>query len=122
MRFGDGERTADELLDWLSWSYAQDGQRFWPPDDTAGECVENFDLNPDSFEAGVEHGKHCRAWLDATEFMNQLEKRGADPMERAAREQRALYKHSDTEQTALDWTWYTGTRIDTDAADGGDSA
>lgn len=102
--------TSDsEMLDWLCWRFAVDAERFFPPDETAQECVEQFDYEDGSLEkaeaVGWEKGQHSRAWTEAVEFFHDLEMRGHDPKERAEREIERS-REDDLDLPEIDWSWY----------------
>jgi hypothetical protein len=107
--------SEEELIDWLCWMWAVDGQEFYPVEETAQECMNTVrDKYEDSMKLenvrGWEEGYHERAVEEATIRLHDLEQRGFDPVERAAREQREVMKRSDGEYIGLDWTWYYGER------------
>lgn len=102
--------TPDELLDWLCWCFAMDGERFYPPDETAEECLEAFEGNDGDFDVderrrGVEHGQHSRAYMTAVMFFEDLENWGYDPKARAEREIETS-KDDGLELPDIDWEWY----------------
>jgi hypothetical protein len=108
---------ADEFLDWLCWELAHSGERFYPPEETAQECVQSVEhLYEEKYEgdeldlqlAGAfewEKGQHSRALMEAREKFESAEQRGLNPVERAAREHRELMKKSEGMEP-LDWSWY----------------
>lgn len=75
-------RDMDDLLNWLCWSWATDGERFYPPDETVHECVKNIEKADDETAQAWEEGYHARAYADAVERFEDLEARGFDPVER----------------------------------------
>jgi len=38
----ENSSDSDDFIQWLCWMWAQDGERFYPPDETAEECTENL--------------------------------------------------------------------------------
>lgn len=95
----DTDKSADEMLDWFCWSYATLGERFYPPEETAAECVEALSENHlgsgETDEMTVwkyhgaynyEEGQHYRVLLEANEFYRDMETFGFDPKGRAKRE------------------------------------
>lgn len=97
-------RTADEMLDWLCWVLATEGERFYPPDETAEECIDTQGLE-DDFQKGAEYGQHVRAFSTAQERFRDLERHGFNPRERAEREiERA--REDGLELEDIDWGWY----------------
>lgn len=108
----DRDRTPDELLDWLCWMWALDGERFFPPDETAEECMvavaETYEgqSDEDRIKAkGWEHGQHARAWTEAVERFHDLEARGFDPKARAEREI-ARAREDGLDLQDIDWEWW----------------
>jgi len=95
--------TDREILDWLCWKFATDGERFYPPDETAEECIESMDVDSDR-KKGSEYGQHYRAYGEAREFYSQMEKRGFDPKARAKRHM----DESDLDLEPIDWEWLEG--------------
>lgn len=98
------EPDADEMLDWLCWVWATDGERFYPPDETAKECVEAVEKEGDSEALAWEEGYHSRAYVDAVERFDDLETRGFDPKARAERHIREA-RDRDLDLPAIDWSW-----------------
>lgn len=118
MSDSDHDYSAEEFLDWLCWMWAQDGERFYPPDETAAECVgavyENYADEYDGARLRYEivkayqweKGQHSRAYMEAYDKFQDLENWGFDPVERAAREHRDLMERADGEVPPLDWSWW----------------
>lgn len=104
----DPERTADEMLDWLCWSFYYTGERFFPPEETAEECIEaakedgRWDEEEHEYREGMEYGKHGRAWSESVEFYDQMVSRGFDPVRRT-------HRHIEESELDLpeadDWEW-----------------
>lgn len=103
--------TAEEFLDWLCWSRAMDGERFYPPDETAAECIEHFEESDSEIvevterSRGREYGSHARAYMDAVDFFEDAENWGFDPKARAERYiEEAREDGSDLPE--IDWAWW----------------
>lgn len=92
----------DELLDWLCWKRATTAERFYPPDETAEECADNWEQELSERAVGREYGEHNRALLEAVEFFNDMEAEGYDPKARAQRH----IEESELDLPSIDWTWY----------------
>lgn len=107
----DRDRSPDELLDWLCWENAMTAERFYPPDETAAQCIGDVesDENPVSDrEIGSEEGYHRASWLSAVAFFEDLERLGYDPRARTEREiENAADRGLDI--STPDWTWYDET-------------
>lgn len=104
----DTELTTDGLLDWLCWIWAGDGERFYPPDETARECMEEIYGEMEEWpheKYGIEKGQHSRAYNTAVGRYHDLEQRGFDPRGRAEREIRRA-RANGLDLPELDWTWY----------------
>lgn len=100
----DDKPEAREVLKAMCWELATEGDRFFPPDETAEECINQWEDAPgevDDHFRGVEHGQHSRAWTMATYYFSQIEKTGYDP--------KALAKEyaEDRGLPELDWGWLT---------------
>lgn len=112
--------TPDEFLDWLCWSTALDGERFFPPRETAGECMDGvghvYEDNDDMvWEEGLawEVGQHARAWSDAVELFVSMQRRGFDPVERA--ERYITRAHRDGQDLSdIGWSWLEASRYEFD--------
>ena len=109
----DKELPEGELLDYLCWKYATDGERFFPPGETADECMESLPddtYEDDSLEEaearGWEHGQHSRAWTEAVQFFDDLERRGYDPVARAEREIKRSREQGLQDLPDIDLSWY----------------
>lgn len=102
--------NTDELLDWLCWERATTGERFFPPRETANECLDELcgDLRGEEYEYahGKEYGQHGRAWVEAVEFFHRLQGEGYDPVERAERH----IRESDLDLPGIDWEWLRESR------------
>jgi len=113
----DADHTADEFLSWLCWTWATDGQRFYPPEETADECVEavreNYEKNYEGEKLETEllkatsweKGQHSRAYTEAVSKFRDAANWGFDPIERAAREQHDLRQRSEDYDEEIDWSW-----------------
>ena len=97
------DETPDELLDWLCWMWALDGDRFYPPKETAAECAEH---NKGADETGLawEEGYHARAYSEAVERFDDLEVRGFDPRKRTERYIERAEERGDN-LDPIDWEW-----------------
>jgi len=97
------DNTMDEFLNWLCWMWAQDGERFYPPEQTAKECIddvrENYEAAYDDLELKIqllgafewEKGQHARAYTEAVSKFRDASHWGFDPIERAV--------------DPIDWSW-----------------
>lgn len=108
----DDNPDPDEFVSWLCWMWAQDGERFYPPDETAMECLEALsDDDTNAIEHDVmyerEYAEHCRAYTEAVSKFRDASMWGFDPIERAAREHRDLLNRAEhaEEIGPIDWTW-----------------
>lgn len=67
-----------EMLEWLCWRFAIQGERFYPPEETAEECMDIFEDMYEGedlvYHTGVERGQHARAWTDAMVFFEDMKK------------------------------------------------
>lgn len=107
------DKSADEMLDYLCWYFATEGMNFYPPEETAEDCMDSVEdmyekrSEDDWIESfGWERGQHSRAWTTATEFFVQMDTYGFDPVMRAEREQRRTNAQIEGEGLRdLDWEW-----------------
>lgn len=106
----DEDLTPDELLDWLCWAWATDGERFYPPDETAHECVEAVEKNGDGEAHAWEEGYHSRADTEAVERFDDLEARGFDPVKGAERHIEEA-RDRGLDLSDIDWEWWETTQI-----------
>ena len=97
---------AEETLQWLCWCYATSAERFYPPKESAKQCLEGFDVDSD-FERGKHHGTHIRALNEADDFFRKLELCGFDPQAMAERECKTNQRLPE-----IDWSWYHALRGD----------
>lgn len=101
--------TADEFLDQLCWMWARDGERFYPPEQTARECMEGAEIDvgtPEWNQAfNREYGEHSRAYIEATMKFEDALHWGFDPIERAAREHRDLMERATVKIDPIDWSF-----------------
>lgn len=99
------------MLDKLCWSFAFSGERFYPYDLTAAECIDTFEeadgVDVSEFARGQEYGKHGERWEASVEFFDTMEMHGYDPIERAER-----YREKN-DLPEIDYTWYNDTRGET---------
>jgi len=112
---------SNEFLNWLCWVWAQDGERFYPPDETAEACVANVRENYAEKYSNIrldmelerayqwEVGQHSRAYEEAVMKFKHAHNRDIDPVERAAREHRELMEDNESLEP-IDWTWLTERR------------
>lgn len=105
--------TVNEMLDWICWSVATTGERFFPPRETAEECISTFEsrgeVDMDALARGKEHGQHSRAWCDATILFNDMKSRGFDPRGRAEREIERS-RAEGLNLSDIDWEWWEVTQ------------
>lgn len=106
----------DELVDWLCWVWATDGERFYPPDETADECSAAI-AHPDDEPLAWERGYHARAYGEAVERFADLEASGVDPVERAERYIEAARARG-LDLPSIEWRWLEAAKTDDDS--GGD--
>lgn len=105
----------DDFVDWLCWMWAQDLQRFTPPDETALDCVKNATQHRerdymlpavDDFLAYEwELAQHQRAANEAKMKLDDAKQWGMNPIERAEREHSALQERASSEIDDLDWEY-----------------
>lgn len=88
-----------EIIDWLCWKFAKEGERFYPPEQTAEECAEGWVET--EYGKGAEFGKHSRAWTTAVEFFDDLRFRGFDPIKRAIKYEEENIRKEDY----ITWDW-----------------
>lgn len=108
----DARATPGRYLDFLCWSLAMDAADFYPPKETAAECMGA--LPDDRYTAGTveeaeafgwEYGQHSRVVAEAANRFKEMEERGLDPRGRAEREvERSREEGLDVAD--LDWAWY----------------
>jgi hypothetical protein len=107
----DTAYTPDELLNWLCWERALTGELFYPPDESAQECLEAVEGVTD-YRRGWEEGYHARSYSEAVQFYRDLEARGHDPVDRANRGiEQARARGLDLDP--IDWTWLESAEDDT---------
>lgn len=115
--------TVDEYLDRLCWLVGSRCDRFYPPDETAQECIESFEETaaenedvspPDEADIGNEYGYHTASFIHGAELFQDMYTYGFDPKERAQRDiERAVEEHDlDGDALAIDWTWWDDYRRD----------
>lgn len=109
--------NAERHLDFILWKAADNGQRFYPPKETAWDCFEAYIPNyEERFDDPLltfklflayhwELGQHSRSVLDAMNRIEQAEKINLNPIERIARRHREMMKEGMVNEP-LDWTWY----------------
>lgn len=98
----DPERTPDEMLDWVCWELATDGERFYPPDETAEECIDALGITDES-DRGWERGQHLAKYSKARTLFKMLDGMGFDPKARAQRE--AENTPDGVDLPPIDWAW-----------------
>jgi len=108
---GSADDSLSELLDWLCWSWATTGERFYPPDETAKECVESIDSDDGSGERAWEEGYHSYAYNEAVDRFNDLKSAGYDPVRRAERHIEEARK-DDLDLPDIDWEWWEAARTE----------
>lgn len=91
------ETLDEEAMDRLCWLLVSTRNRFYPPDETAEECIESMveDANspekpdcysePDPRTCGNEHGYHNGMFVSRNMFMEQLYGYGINVLGRANR-------------------------------------
>lgn len=101
------DTTEREMLEYLCWKYAHMGSRFYPPDETAEECIEALfsDDGAIDTQVGIESGKHSRAYTDALEFFDTLQKRGFDPVQMTLDYIEDTRKSEGVDLAGIDWTF-----------------
>ena len=100
---------AEDVLDWLCWMWATDGERFYPPDETAEACVEGVDEAGDGEKLAWEEGYHSRAYIEAVDRFEALEARGVDPVGRAERHIEDAQER-DLDLPDIDWSWWEASK------------
>lgn len=99
------DTTPQELVDWLCWSWATTGERFYPPDETAHQCVADVDTSDKSEALAWEAGYHSRAYTEAVERFDDLQARGFDPVTRAERHIDEA-RNEGLDLPDIDWEWW----------------
>lgn len=111
----DTDTDLDELLNWLCWTHATTGERFYPPDETARECIDALSNETDSprheKKYAQEYGQHGRAWGDAIEFFDDLYGHGLDPVYRANYYVEQARAEGD-DLSRIDWAWLEDSHYD----------
>lgn len=105
----DDQPHAEEVLDWLCWGWATDGERFYPSKETAEECIEGVDKAGDEEALAWEEGYHSRAYTEAVERFDDLEARGFDPVQRTERHIGEA-RDRDLDLPDIDWEWWETTQ------------
>lgn len=82
------DKLDERALDRLCWLLVSTRNRFYPPDETAEECIEHFEEESDETR-GHEHGYHAGMFTARNMFMEQLYGYGINVLARANR-----YTHS----------------------------
>lgn len=93
--------SESNFLDWLFWYTGSTGDRFYPPDETAEEYINEFD-DSDDYAKGVEFGQHARAFNDAVDLFEDARAHGLNPVERAQRYER---ENEVAGNDRVDWEW-----------------
>jgi len=109
----DPSVSLDEFVNWYCWRIATSGERFYPPDETAEECIAHFEAEQEESEAinvtdisrGQEYGEHARAWTNAVEFFSDMAKHGFDPVARAEKYVESTQDGDCPELDGIDWEW-----------------
>ena len=123
----DRSRSPDELLNWLCWSRALDGETFYPPKESVDNCMREVRGQYDFYEGdleenlqelmrwnrnyGKEEGSHLRALDNAIEFFDDLHRRGYDPVARAEQEIEDA-REDDLDLPPIDWGWLEDSRYE----------
>jgi len=99
------DRSPDEILDWLCWVWATEAERFYPPEESAEECIEQWDVDDvDERSRGEEYGYHTAMFWTAQTRFEDLRTFGLNPKERAKREiERSREQGFELED--IDWSW-----------------
>lgn len=105
----DKDQNVEELVNWLCWSWATDGERFYPPDETARECVDEVEKTGDNTARAWEEGYHSRAYTEAVERFEDLKARGFDPVERTERHLEEA-RNRGLDLPDIDWEWWETTQ------------
>jgi len=107
-----------ETLEWLCWKFAKDGERFYPPDETAEECMGAVEeLYEERTEMsyregfGVEKGQHSRAYTTAVEFFVDMKRKAYDPVEMAENEVERS-RENGLDLPGIDWEWLEESRYE----------
>lgn len=101
-----------EALEYLCWSNATSAERFFPPEETAIECMaahsEVYEEHDDmDYDEGLawEMGQHGRALSDAAEFFDDLVVRGFDPVRMAEQHIEDAREEGLDGLPDIDWDW-----------------
>lgn len=84
-------KLTEREMDRYCWLLVSWRNRFYPPDETAEECIETFedeeddDVLPTEYTRGHEHGYHDGMYIAFNEMMEQLYIYGINVMARANR-------------------------------------
>jgi len=106
------DKTPNELLDWLCWVWATDGEQFYPPDETATECFESLETT-NSDALAYEEGYHARAYTQAVDRYHNLQKKGFNPKARAERHIHEAQENG-LDLDDIDWAWLENSSFFTD--------
>lgn len=98
-------KTPGEFLNWYCWYTAETATRFHPPQETAEECLDEFE-DVDDYQRGVEYGQHSRAFLEAADFFEDARAQGLNPVERAKRYEE---ENDIPEGDRVEWAWLEDT-------------
>jgi hypothetical protein len=101
--------SAEDVLDWLCWVWASDGDRFYPPGETAQGCVEGLDEAGNEKKLAREEGYHIRAYVGAVDRFEALEARGFDPVARAERHIEDAQER-ELDLPDIDWSWWEASK------------
>lgn len=106
------QMDADEFLTWYCWERAVTAAGFYPPEESAENCLEQFE-EWDEKDKIAEEATHHRALTECWEFFSSAEARGIDPKARAD-QYVAKRQEEGVDLPEIDWTWYHETIGDSD--------
>ena len=110
------EKRADEYLDYLCWSWANQGETSFPPDEQASKSISSLYGDDELTEAERERAlSRERAYFTYTYYESvtrflHMKKSGFDPIQRAEREVERTREEHDEDFPAIDWEWLTEQR------------
>lgn len=81
------DELSERQLDQMCWKLVSSRNRFYPPDETANECVEALD-DTDGTQQAKEHGYHAGMFIAYDDAIDMLYLQGVNVLGRANRHTR----------------------------------